>query len=490
MALNMKLTKYIIVSLALMASMFSANAESWKSDKYSIDRMQVQREHGLVKVTMTIEPSRYHLGTNKRITIVPVLKSLETDDSVAMQPVVIAGRNSFYSAQRAGLPTDQLLRSGSGDAVSYEAQTEWADWMEHSQLDLTSCVTGCCGVTENKDERHHVAELDWRPVNFIPEFHYMVPKAEESKTRKIEGKAYVNFPVNRTEIYPEYMLNPQELRKITSGIDSVRMNPDATVKSITLVGFASPEGPYKNNIRLAAGRTEAVKEYVRKMYTFPAETFKTNSVPEDWEGLRDSVAVSILADRNEILDFIDNGNVPVEQRNDKLRARFPQSYAYLLKNIYPWLRHTNYVIDYEIRSYTDINEIRRVLRERPENLSLNEFYLAANSYPVGSPEYDKVFDTALLYHKDSEVANLNAANSAMNEGDFKRARMLLNRLSSPQANYGKAVLAALEGNYDAAEKGFEQAEADGIAQASGALKQIRNLKVHRDNIRYYPDLDK
>ena len=88
------------------------------------------------------------------------------------------------------------------------------------------------------------------------------------------------------------------------------------------------------------------------------------------------------------------------------------------------------------------------------------------------------------------MANLNAANTAINEGDFKRARMLLNRLSSPQANYGKAVLAALEGNYDAAEKGFEQAEADGIAQASGALKQIRNLKVHRDNIRYYPDLDK
>ena len=49
-------------------------------------------------------------------------------------------------------------------------------------------------------------------------------------------------PVNRTEIYPGYMNNTVELKKITNSVDSVRDNPDATIQGITLTGYASPEG--------------------------------------------------------------------------------------------------------------------------------------------------------------------------------------------------------------------------------------------------------
>ena len=275
-----------------------------------------------------------------------------------------------------------------------------------------------------------------------------------------------------------------ELRKITSSIDTVRMMPDATVKSITLTGFASPEGPYSNNVRLAKGRTEAVKEYVRGQYTFPASVFHTNSVPEDWEGLRDSVAVSILPDRAQILEFIDHGNVPIEKRNDELRRRFPSSYAFLLKHVYPSLRHTNYAIDYELRTYTDINEIRRVLKERPQNLSLNEFFLAANSYPVGSKEYDNVWETAVRYYPDNNIANLNAANSAMNEGNIKYARALLSRVSdNPSATYARAVFDALEGNYEQARTGMESVQAS-VPEAKEALEQIRLVLEKRDHVKF------
>ena len=115
--------------------------------------------------------------------------------------------------------------------------------MDHSRLELQGRSSGCCGVPNGPAEDVPMADLDWRPATFTPRFHYDVPQAEERKMRRIEGKAYVNFPVNRTEIYPDYMVNPVELRKITNSIDTVRMMADATVKSITLTGFASPEGP-------------------------------------------------------------------------------------------------------------------------------------------------------------------------------------------------------------------------------------------------------
>lgn len=484
----MNLRVYIFSILAALASIFAVDAAAWKSSKYQIDDLRVSREHGLLKVDMNVSPKTMHIGLEKQVVITPVIKSLSSADSIVLPSVAIAGRNSYYNSMRDKNYNGSLLRAGKDKAFDYAFSTEWLPWMEHSRLDLQCSVRGCCGLPENEDDRRPVALIDWRANSFVPEFRYSKPAPEGPKARKLEGKAYVSFPVNRTEIYPDYMINPAELRKITRSIDTVRLDPDATVKSITLTGFASPEGPYKNNVRLAAGRTEAVKEYVRGQYTFPASTFKANSVPEDWQRLRDSVAVSILPDRAAILDFIDNGNVPIERRNDELRKRFPTSYAYLLKHIYPWLRHTNYVIDYEIRQYNDIDEIMQVYKTHPEKLSLNEFYRAANTFQTGSPEFNEVMETALIYNKNSETANINAANAAMIEGDLKRARVLLNRVShDPTAIYGLAVLDAIEGNYNKAAEGFNKARKAGIPEAEAALKQVQTLGKRIGNVQYYTE---
>lgn len=447
--------------------------------------MNIERQHGLLSVSMDIDPAKYDMGIEKQMILQPVVKSKEGNDSTVFPCIILAGRNSYFSTERKGDFGGVLLRAGSGNSFHYTAAVDWQPWMEESGLALRSRVEGCCGKPENEESVTPVASLDWRPAEFQALFNYAIPVDEGPKTRKLSGKAYVNFPVNRTEIFPDYMLNPEELRKITGSIDSVRNNPDATVKGITLIGFASPEGPYDNNVRLAAGRTEAVKEYVRKLYTFSRDVFHTQSVPEDWEGLRDSVATSILPDRDEILRFIDSANVPVQRRNDELKSRFPSSYAYLLKHVYPWLRHTNYVIDYEIRDYTGLSEILHVLKERPQNLSLNEFYRAANSYPVGSPEFNDIMELALVYHKDNETACLNAANSAMAEGDFKRARMLLQRLdASPQLSYAMGTLEAFEGNLDKAEREFKDAEKSGIPEASDALSRLRQLRIKKNHVIY------
>lgn len=474
--------RYIMTALAAVATILNVPAQD--NAVYHVTDMSVAKEHGLLKVGMNVHPSDYRLSYNQRMEVTPVLKSLDSNDSIALPGFIVAGRNAFYDTVRAEDFGGKILRSGHGDAYGYQAEAEWQKWMDHSHLELQGRSSGCCGVPNGPAEDVPMADLDWRPATFTPRFHYDVPQAEERKMRRIEGKAYVNFPVNRTEIYPDYMVNPVELRKITNSIDTVRMMADATVKSITLTGFASPEGPYSNNVRLAKGRTEAVKEYVRGQYTFPASVFHTNSVPEDWEGLRDSVAVSILPDRAQILEFIDHGNVVIEKRNDELRRRFPSSYAFLLKHVYPSLRHTNYAIDYELRTYTDINEIRRVLKERPQNLSLNEFFLAANSYPVGSKEYDNVWETAVRYYPDNDIANLNAANSAMNESNIKYARALLSRVSdNPSATYARAVLDAIEGRYEQARAGMESVQAS-VPEAREALEQIRLVLEKRDHVKF------
>lgn len=482
---KMKQTAKILLlsSLAFFSGHRAAQGQS--NAALHISGIDISRSEGKLNMKMTVSPSRYHLPTNSRLTVTPVVRDVETSDSVAFPSFTVAGKNSWYVSLRNGR-TD-ALRSGKGEDLVYSVSTPWQDWMETSRVDFDIERTGCCGAPSEPKKEMPVADLDWTPREYPAVFSYEPPLARQAKTRMLSGMAYINFPVNRTEIYPDYMVNPRELRKILNTIDSVRSNPDVTVRSIRLIGFASPEGPYSNNVRLAAGRTEALKEYVRKQYDFPAHTFRTSSVPEDWAGLRDSVAAGYLPDRQSILNLIDDNSIPIERKNDELRRRYPRDYAWLLKNVYPSLRHTNYEITYDIREYTDVEEIKRVLKTRPQDLSLNEFYLAAQSYGEGSEEYDEVWATAVRMYPQDEVANLNAANASMHRGSLAEAeRFLKNAGTSANADYARATLLALKKDYPAARSLYEKALRGGCGKAQAGINSIDRLTDRgQQNVTYY-----
>ena len=115
-----------------------------------------------------------------------------------------------------------------------------------------------------------------------PAVAFVSPAVEAVKNRAEEGRAYLDFPVNQTRIYPDYRRNPSELAAIKRTVDVVKNDANTTVTEIDIVGYASPEGRYAANARLAQGRAEALKNYVMSEYGFKADLFKVNSVPEDY----------------------------------------------------------------------------------------------------------------------------------------------------------------------------------------------------------------
>lgn len=437
-------------------------------------------------VKMTINPAAYHQPRNSRLVVTPVIRSLTSNDSILLPAYQVAGTNSWYRQLRENKPAEGiLLRAGHGKPYHYAASVDFEEWMNRSEIDFIVTDKGCCNALKSGPDSHPVAEIDLRKQHYATtSFPYNTNVQATPKTRVIEGKAYINFPVNRTEIYPDYMVNPVELHKITGTIDSVKNNSDITVKSIRLVGFASPEGPYLNNVRLADGRTLALKEYVRKQYTFPASTFHTASVPEDWEGLREAIAAGAgnLADREQLLAFIDDESTPIEVKNDRFRARFPESYEWLLENVYPSLRHTNYEITYDIRVYTDIDEIKEVMRTRPQDLSLAEIYQVAGTYPQNSLERLHAYQLAAELNRDNAQANLNAASASIELGDYQRAENFLQRCpATPESLYLRGTVAALQENYAEARDYFKLS---GNEDAHKALDKIEQITAARRGVTY------
>lgn len=80
---------------------------------------------------------------------------------------------------------------------------------------------------------------------------------------------FLDFEVNKVDIRPEYMNNPQELAKLRAMIDELKADADIQVKSLDIIGYASPEGSLANNKRLSEGRALALRDYLVGLYDFP-----------------------------------------------------------------------------------------------------------------------------------------------------------------------------------------------------------------------------
>jgi tetratricopeptide (TPR) repeat protein len=77
-----------------------------------------------------------------------------------------------------------------------------------------------------------------------------------------------------------------------------------------------------------------------------------------------------------------------------------------------------------------------------------------------------------MYPND-EVANFNAANSAMDKGDYERAIKYLNKAgNSPMVSYSRGCVEVLREDYKAAMPYLEEAKRRGVAEAEPTINGI------------------
>ena len=362
--------------------------------------------------------------------------------------------------------------------INYQSVIDYEPWMEISDLSIEYGQSDCgCDMPL---EAMPLVHLDYKPRVFAPQYAFITPEAEAVKMRDLKGSAYIDFPVNRTELYPDYRRNPEELAKIRKTIDVVRNDLNVKITSFTIKGYASPEGSYTNNVRLAKGRTATLKDYLQRLYAFDPEIMHTSYEPEDWEGLRRYVEASDIANKEGILAIIDSDLAP-DPKDNKIKSTYPQQYAFLLKEEYPALRHSDYTINYIVRTFTSVDEIKKVLATAPQNLSLNELFLVAQSYEPGSEEYCDVFETAVRMFPNNETANLNAANIALQRGELSKARAYLAKAGdTPEAIYATGLVEAKEMNNEKALELFEKAASRGLKQAADAFAQLKEVMEYNE----------
>lgn len=471
----MKKLYTFIYMLGCTSFLYAQNPEE---GTFLVKEKNAERVGNDLVITLKADISSLQLSRNQSLVCTPLV---ESGDSVrALTPIVINGkvRHILYERmERTDKKEVEIRRYNKKEqTVDYLARTPYADWME--KADVTLVMDDCgCGWKALSENRNPLFALNFaEPVVINPMLVYVKPAPEAVKARHLDGSAYLDFPVNQTAIHPDYRNNPAELKKIQQTVEAVKNDPYATITSLSIKGYASPEGTYKGNAYLAENRAKALLNYVKDRYDLSGVKLSVDFEPEDWEGLEAAVEKGNLPDKEELLAII-RADEPADcdAREWKLKAlNGGTSYKVLLREVYPSLRHSDYRVDYNIRKFS-ADEAKQIIQSDPSKLSLNEMFLVAETYEVGSEPFNEVFEVAVRMYPNDPVSNLNAAISAVNTRQLDKAKRYLAKANDcPEKQLAEASILMLEGKMAEAKALLEKLrhEPAVAAQAEENIRQI------------------
>lgn len=477
----MKKRYYITtVLVALFWAQLNVSAQEIKIK----DKIVEKADTSLV-IGMTINFTEIEVPSNQSIVCTPVIVH---DDSIRpLIPVIINGRNRHILYERTGRnfvenqEIELRRHNGKSQTLDYQVHTPFAKWMEKSEVTLVVDECGCGWDSLLSTCSPLFAINLAEPIVLKPLLVFATPKTEAVKARSKEGSAFLDFPVNKVMIYPNYRNNPQELRKIRETIDSVQGNKYATITEVCIKGYASPEGSYLNNTYLAENRAKALSDYVNGLYHFKHATFTVDFEPEDWDGLEKRLVTMNLADKDELLAIIRANDLSdLDKKEWKLKAlNGGASYKILLRDVYPALRHSDYEVKYTIRNFS-VEEAKELLYTDPKQLSLNEMFQVAQTFELGSWQFGEVFEIAVRMYPDDPVSNLNAANIAIQNGQIEQAKRYLSRaVDTPEKKLAEAALLMLKGNLDEAETILSSLK-DNVGVSEAVINNLEQIRLKRE----------
>lgn len=488
-AIKMKIMrKYILLAAAALFCVagFAQKPIDRTGDVFTkgvtTSNVQLYEQNGNMNVAMDIDYAAASVQKKEALDIVPVL----TDGvhSVELPAIGLYGSNRYYKFLRDGGKVargSKLYNTKKAPSTEhYTARVPYERWMDNCQLLLKQTSRGCCNTTLGQGiETLAAIKKEFR---FAPEFVFVQPVAEAVKARSEKGEAHLEYAVGNGKVDPNFKDNLAEIQKITNLVNQLSSNAsEYTVKDITLKGYASPDGGYATNEKLAMERTGSLKILVKNALKDGNIPIETSYEAEDWDGVAAFVENSSLDKKAEILDIV-RGTLAPDQKEKKLKASYPAQWKALKDECFPALRRATYNVGYEVVPYLDVNQIKNKIKTNPKDLSLNEFFMAANSCETGSPEFISIMEKALEQYPYNEIAKVNAANAAMSAGNLSRAGELLSTVSdngtsqqAPMFTYAKAVYEALSGNFAKAAELFTSIKGK-VPQAAAAIEQLAKAR--------------
>ena len=283
------------------------------------------------------------------------------------------------------------------------------------------------------------------PATAASTYQRIVKQKQEAQIKYLVNQANVRASELRTNSIQDFA---KILKEINDNQEKLKLT------NIEVSAYASPEGNYNFNERLAEKRQNTASDYLNaqlKKNKMQADVDR-HFTAEDWEGFQQLVSQSNIQDKDVILRVLSMYKDP-QEREQQIR-NMSVVYDELTKGILPELRRARLIANYEVIGRSDA-QIKQQFQDDASQLSIEEVLYGAELQSDNAQKKTWYEAAARLFPKDARAFN-NLANLAYQAGNKEAAASLLNtakglNANSPEVATNQALLALAQGNVAEAE---------------------------------------
>ena len=463
----MKKIQLIYLSAAAVAlTSCSGKLGALSSDYFTVTPNPLETQAGQVPATITGSfPAKYM----KKKAVVQVIPQLRFNGKS------VNGQGATFQGESV-LGNDQTISYKVGGRYDMKTSFAYQPEMQESELYLTF---------DARVGKKTVKIPDVKVATGVLATSELCKRTLASANGALSPDAFQRIVKQEQEANIKFLIGQANLRKSelqnNSVQEFVRLLKDIAAKQETLrldnvevTGFASPDGGYDVNDRLASNRRAVAQKYVdQQMKQAGANgSIDTKYTAEDWDGFKQLVQASNIQDKDVILRVLSMYQDP-EEREAQIR-NISSAFRELADGILPQLRRSRLIANYEVIGRSD-DQIKSQLASDARQLSLEEMlYAGGQLYADNAAKAKDAYTKAAQVYNDARAYN-NLARLAFVNGDYTEAKQMAEKALSvnknlPEANANLGMLALLNGDLSTAETLIAKASgANGLGEALGNL---------------------
>lgn len=363
----MKKNTLIGFFLVASASALLGSCDLMKDVKYTVTPNPLEMHGDSVRIAVSVELPEKGIKKKASAEITPML------GSTALKMVIVQGEKVTGNGK--------VIQYKAGGKISYSDVVAYKPDMENADLTVSGVIKK---GTKEKDQIPVTKIADATiitPLLVQKEFKCIIEGDNFQRVTEKTFKTQITFDKGDEKLRKNE-LKSKDIFEFQNWLAAAETNPKINIKTINIVGYASPEGEQGKNESLSYDRATTAKtaaiELAKKFKNTKAQTeiYSLSGKGEDYEGFKAELEKSMMAqdEKQLVIRVLEMYKDPV-QRETEMR-NMAKTFVYLDKNIFPMLRRSEIVVTYDLTGYTD-EELVAISKDNPTKLTAEELMFAA-----------------------------------------------------------------------------------------------------------------
>ena len=460
-----KIQVLTLTACSMLALSSCSNKMVLTADNFEVVPNPLETQTGMVPSTINGSFPEKFMKKKAVVTVIPELRyagQTTQGQSATFQGEKVLGNNQTISYRLGGRYTMRSTVPYNDDMQKSELWMTFKAYKGKKEIQIPA-VKVANGVIATS-ELYKKTLLSDGGCQAVDSFQRVKAQKQEANIKFLVNQANLRKSELKNNSVTEFV---EMLKKINADREGFNLS------NVEVQAYASPEGGFKFNDKLAGKRQDVSEKYVKdqlKKEKMNAD-IDAHYTAQDWDGFQRLVQASNLQDKDVILRVLSMYKDP-EEREQQIR-NMSAAFRELADGILPELRRSRLIINYETIGRSD-DQIQEQYNADAAKLSADELLYFASLQDTQADQEKVYKKTAELYDKDYRAYN-NLATIALSKGDKAAAASYLAKAlaldaNSAESNANKGLMSLATGNMAEAEAAIAKgATSETTAYAQGVL---------------------